>query len=327
MSTSLNRRAVVAGTVLATGLGLASCTIPTDHRDEEEPTVAQTGPRESVGPKPTRGTDSDRDGERSGPRPTGEETAEGAPIDQAKLEAIVQEVSAQFGAQVGVALGSGARAVRAGALQGGAEPAWSTIKVPLAIAALRSAGGDSSAAARAIQSSDNAAAEQLWASLGGGAAAADQVASVIREYSGQDVSVQPTVTRPGFSAYGQTRWTLAQQADFAAGLAEAAGHDPAAGAVYRLMGQIMPGHAYGIGQWAGAAFKGGWGPDESGGYLVRQFGVAPVHALSGGGAGDGGSSAADAVVPIAIAVRAADGSYETGQQVLNTIVQKLKAGV
>ena len=327
MSTSRNRRVVLAGTVLATGLGLASCTIPTDHREEDESTAAQTSPRESVGPKPTRGAEPDRDEGRRGPRPTGEETADGAPIEQATLDAIVREVAAQFGAQVGVVLGSGAGSVQAGALQGEAEPAWSTIKVPLAIAALRSAGGDSSAAARAIQSSDNAAAEQLWASLGGGAAAADQVASVIREYSGQDVSVQPTVTRPGFSAYGQTRWTLAQQADFAAGLAEAAGHDPAAGAVYRLMGQIMPGHAYGIGQLAGSAFKGGWGPDESGGYLVRQFGVAPVHALSGGGAGDGGSSAADAVVPIAIAVRAADGSYETGQQVLNTIVQKLKAGV
>ena len=327
MSTSRNRRIVVAGTVLATGLGLASCTIPTDHRVKEETTVAQTNPRESVGPKPTRGAEPDRDAGRRGPRPTGEETADGAPIGRAKLDAIVREVAAQFGAQVGVVLGSGAGSVKAGALQGGAEPAWSTIKVPLAIAALRSGGGDSSAAARAIQSSDNAAAEQLWASLGGGAGAADQVAAVIREYSGQEVAVQPTVTRPGFSAFGQTRWTLAQQADFAAGLAEAAGQDPAAGEVYRLMGQIMPGHAYGIGQLPGAAFKGGWGPDESGGYLVRQFGVAPARALTDGGAGGGGYSAADAVVPIAIAVRAADGSYETGQQVLNAIVQKLKAGV
>lgn len=326
MSTSLNRRAVVAGTVLATGLGLASCTIPTDHREEGEPTVAQPGPRESVGPKPTRGAEPGRDGERRGPRPTGEETAEGAPIGQAKLEGIVQEVSARFGAQVGVSLGSGAGAVQAGALRGESEPAWSTIKVPLAIAALRSAGGDNSAAARAIQSSDNAAAEQLWASLGGGNAAADKVAAVIREYSGQEVSVQPTVTRPGFSAYGQTRWSLAQQAAFAAGLAEGAGQDPAAGEVYRLMGQIMPGHAYGIGQLAGSAFKGGWGPDESGGYLVRQFGVVPARALSGGGAGHGDAGAADAVVPIAIAVRAADGSYETGQQVLNAIAQKLSAG-
>lgn len=326
MSTSLNRRAAIAGTVLATGLGLASCTIPTDHREEEESTVAQTGPRESVGPKPTRGAEPGRDGERRGPQPTGEETAEGAPIDQATLDAIVREVSAQFGAQVGVSLGSGAGALQAGPLQGGAEPAWSTIKVPLAIAALHSGGGDNSAA-RAIQSSDNAAAEQLWASLGGGAAAAGKVAAVICEYSGQEVSVQPTVTRPGFSAYGQTRWTLAQQAAFAAGLAEAAGQDPAAGEVYRLMGQIMPGHAYGIGQLSGAAFKGGWGPDETGGYLVRQFGVVPAGAFAGGGAGDGSAVAADAVVPIAIAVRAADGSYETGQQVLNAIAQKLSAGV
>lgn len=326
MSTSLNRRAAIAGTVLATGLGLASCTIPTDHREEEESTVAQTGSREAVGPKPTRGAAPDQDAGRRGPQPTGEETAEGAPIDQATLDAIVREVSAQFGAQVGVSLGSGAGALQAGPLQGGAEPAWSTIKVPLAIAALHSGGGDNSAA-RAIQSSDNAAAEQLWASLGGGAAAAGKVAAVIREYSGQEVSVQPTVTRPGFSAYGQTRWTLAQQAAFAAGLAEAAGQDPAAGEVYRLMGQIMPGHAYGIGQLSGAAFKGGWGPDETGGYLVRQFGVVPAGAFAGGGAGDGSAVAADAVVPIAIAVRAADGSYETGQQVLNAIAQKLSAGV
>ena len=54
--------------------------------------------------------------------------------------------------------------------------------------------------------------------------------------------------RPGFSAYGRARWTLAT------------GHSPrawrAAGRTLRraglpLMGQIMPGHAYGIGQRRG----------------------------------------------------------------------------
>ncbi|MDV8022177.1 hypothetical protein [Rhodococcus sp. IEGM 1330] len=60
--------------------------------------------------------------------------------------------------------------------------AWSTVKVPLAVAALRR-GGDAALAdaTAAIESSDNAAAEALWGSLGDSAAAAAAVESVLRQ--------------------------------------------------------------------------------------------------------------------------------------------------
>ena len=59
--------------------------------------------------------------------------------------------------------------------------AWSTIKVPLAIAALRVAGADvQPLVVRAITQSDNGAAEQLWSQLGPPDAAAQQVQRVRR---------------------------------------------------------------------------------------------------------------------------------------------------
>ncbi len=39
------------------------------------------------------------------------------------------------------------------------------------------------------------------------------------------------------------------------------------------MSQVAPNQTWGIGDIAGAEFKGGWGPSPSGKYLVRQIGV------------------------------------------------------
>lgn len=76
--------------------------------------------------------------------------------------------------------------------------------------------------------------------------------------------------RPGYSIFGQTRWFLADQARFAAGLACLPDADPVLG----MMTRIDPSQQWGLGRVPGAAFKGGWGPTADGtGYLVRQFGV------------------------------------------------------
>ena len=95
--------------------------------------------------------------------------------------------------------------------------AWSTIKVPLAIAALRS---DRSRAkdlvVKAITESDNAASEQLWSRLGGPAEAARQVQGVIAEGGDTATVVESRRLRRGFTAFGQTQWTLLRQARFAA---------------------------------------------------------------------------------------------------------------
>ncbi|MFC4126428.1 hypothetical protein [Nocardia rhizosphaerae] len=148
-------------------------------------------------------------------------------------------------------------------------PAWSTIKVPLAIAALRNSSAYNATASSAITASDNGAADTLWQSLGGGAAAASAVEGVLRE-GGDTVTAVPTVrTRSDASIYGQAEWTLADQVRFAAQLPCL----PQSERVVGLMQQIVPSHRWGLGAFGSAEFKGGWGPDPSGNYLVRQFGL------------------------------------------------------
>ncbi|MEV6656276.1 hypothetical protein [Nocardia fluminea] len=148
-------------------------------------------------------------------------------------------------------------------------PAWSTIKVPLAIAALRNSAAYSSYASAAITASDNGAADTLWASLGSGADAAEAVEGVLREGSDFRTTVPATRTRADASVYGQAEWTLADQVRFASQLPCI----PQSERVVGLMQQIIASHHWGLGAFGSAEFKGGWGPDPAGKYLVRQFGL------------------------------------------------------
>lgn len=191
-----------------------------------------------------------------------------------------------------------------GSTQEVSVPAWSTIKVPLSIAAVRDGSADMSALNSAITVSDNAAAEQLWQGLGQPEDAAEKVERVLNE-GGVQTKVNAQVTRPGLSASGQTMWTTESQAAFASQLQCLEG----AQAVVEAMGSIAGGQNYGLGQISGALYKGGWGPDESGAYGVRQFGLIPR--------GDGTFAA------VAIAAISPDGSYESGQAQLNQLAQKL----
>ncbi len=148
-------------------------------------------------------------------------------------------------------------------------PAWSTIKVPLAIAALRNNASYVTTVTSAITASDNGAADTLWQSLGSGAAAATAVENVLREGGDTTTTVPTTRTRADASVYGQAEWTLAEQVRFAAHLPCI----PQSQRVVGLMQQIIPSHRWGLGAFGSAEFKGGWGPDPSGKYLVRQFGL------------------------------------------------------
>ncbi|WP_278263751.1 hypothetical protein [Nocardia sp. AG03] len=148
-------------------------------------------------------------------------------------------------------------------------PAWSTIKVPLAIAALRESSAALTSATAAITASDNAAAETLWQQLGGGSAAATAIEGVLREGGDANTTVPTTRTRSDASIFGQAEWSLADQARFAAHLTCV----PQSERVVGLMQQIIPSHRWGLGAFGSAEFKGGWGPDTSGKYLVRQFGM------------------------------------------------------
>lgn len=149
-------------------------------------------------------------------------------------------------------------------------PAWSTIKVPLIIAALNEERPpvitDSMRAA--ITESDNAAAESIWEKLGDPVAAAHKVEGVLSRY-GDPTPVEWRKLRPEFTAFGQTIWSLTNQLRFTAG----AVCDPANAPVFTLMGQVVPEQRWGLGLIPNSRFKGGWGPSPTGSYLVRQLGV------------------------------------------------------
>ncbi|WP_018020578.1 hypothetical protein [Corynebacterium doosanense] len=167
---------------------------------------------------------------------------------------------AAFDGTAGIAVSDGVTVTSAG--DDTAYPAWSTSKVPIAIAALRQDPSLTAPAAAAITASNNEAAETLWLSLPAGAA--DQVLAE----GGAPVTMNTVKIRPEFSVFGQTAWSPSSQATFAANLPCVAGSAP----VLELMGQVNSDQTYGIGQLPGARFKGGWGPDPSGSYQVRQFG-------------------------------------------------------
>ncbi|WP_327144676.1 hypothetical protein [Nocardia sp. NBC_01327] len=158
--------------------------------------------------------------------------------------------------------------------------AWSTIKVPLALAALRrDPTGLRSTAEAAITFSDNDAAQELWNSLGNGAEAADAVESILREAGDGFTDVAARHTRLAMMgaddelAFGATDWSLTDQVRFASKLPCL----PRANSVVSLMSDITPSQSWGLGRLIGAEFKGGWGPDDdTGKYTVRQFGLVPT---------------------------------------------------
>ncbi len=179
--------------------------------------------------------------------------------------------SAPLGGIVGLACApvGGGPIVELGEWSGGV--AWSTSKVPLAVAALRAAPTVAKTlAVAAITRSDNAAAEQLWALLGNPAVAADAVEAVLRD-GGDTVTRVPSLrVRPEFTTFGQTEWLAAQQVRFTARLPGIErGPD-----VLALMRALVREQRWGLARLSGAAVKGGWGPDEEG-TLVRQLAVLP----------------------------------------------------
>lgn len=168
------------------------------------------------------------------------------------LTIAVAEITAQFGGSLDIAAYTADGPVSAG--DNTARPAWSSSKVPLAIAALNRDPSLEPDAAAAITVSDNAAATRLWQSLGTPEQAAQAVSAVIAQ-SGVHVDVPVVPPRPEFSAFGQTAWTPVQQAQFAAYLPCIAGSET----VRSMMGAVVPAQAYGLGRLA-IEFKGGWGP-------------------------------------------------------------------
>lgn len=150
-------------------------------------------------------------------------------------------------------------------------PAWSTSKIPLALAVTASGQGQSEADAitLALEESDNSAADTLWTSLGlTDAERADAVTGVLRAAGDSRTTVPAEQLVAGFSIFGQTQWATSDQVSFLSRLPCLDGADE----VVTAMGQVDPAQAWGIGSRTGAAYKGGWGPSPAGGYTVREFG-------------------------------------------------------
>lgn len=217
------------------------------------------------------------------------------PLEQA-LGASFEQLSATVPATVGIAVARPDRTFSLGRWWSGV--AWSTIKVPLVIAALRSDWLHAKdLAVKAIAESDNRSSEQLWSQLGGPADAASRVQGVIAEGGDTATVVEHRRLRRGYTAFGQTQWTLQRQARFAAELPAI----PGAEDVIELMRHLTTEHRWGLAAH-GYAAKGGWGPGIHGEYLVRQFGIVPTPS---------------GVWGVALAAEAA--VFETGVEVIDTM--------
>jgi hypothetical protein len=234
--------------------------------------------------------------------------------DPAGLQVSFDKLAAQLGGSEGLAFSVvGRTPTQLGSWKTGVG--WSTVKVPLAVAAVAGAGGRPGAETRrllrlALTASDNAAAEQLWANLGEPGAAAAQVQAVLRAGGDGDTVVQSRRVRPGFTAFGQTSWSVADQATFMAALPCIKHSDE----VLALMGEVEPDQRWGIGAVGlPSQFKGGWGPGLHGGYLVRQMGILTL--------------ANGARIGLAIASEPADGRFESGTANLTALAQWAAANI
>ncbi|SDU55178.1 hypothetical protein SAMN04488548_1342075 [Gordonia westfalica] len=178
--------------------------------------------------------------------------------------------------QLGIAIVpvGGNQVISLGSLKAGR--AWSTLKVPVSLAAQRKRGVAVAAMEdKAITFSDNDAAGELWGALGGGRASVDAVTAVLREGHDTRTHVSSEIDTPA-SYPGYTSWALRDQALFGAHLPCLPGSEQ----IIRLMSDVAPNQQWGIakvGRNKGAvtAVKGGWGPatSKSGGHLVRQLGI------------------------------------------------------
>ncbi|MFD5869102.1 hypothetical protein ACFWGD_10910 [Corynebacterium sp. NPDC060344] len=244
--------------------------------------------------------------------PDGSESGSGADdlrdgewiIDDAVDPALAAEIDAiaeEFDGEAAIALAlpgatSGDGPVSTGELSDVA--AWSTSKVPVAIAAHRENPWVDDLIPSMISESDNYAAESLWVSLGGETAAAKAVNEVLED--GGDTSTE----FEAWTAPGDVEWELPDQAAFAANLPCLDDADP----VLEAMGDIVDYQSYGLGDIDGAMFKGGWGPNLDGEYLSRQLGTIPA---------DGG------VVGVAIAARPGDATDDTAREMLDAIAEAI----
>ena len=205
---------------------------------------------------------------------------------------------------------------------------WSTTKV-LVLSALLKAGGangltseEQVLARAAITQSDNQSILDLFTDLeqieGGLVGASDYMDTLLRE-SGDDSTVVATSTPPppAVTTFGQTEWSPSEAVRFFGALDQGCLLSAQeTGYLLDLMEQIEPSESWGLGSASFSvpvAFKGGWGPQPSGSYLVRQSGIVDV-----------GSNSAVAVAMVAFPTGSGIASFETGTQMLTETARWLR---
>ncbi|MFT4088569.1 MAG: hypothetical protein QM658_15715 [Gordonia sp. (in: high G+C Gram-positive bacteria)] len=149
--------------------------------------------------------------------------------------------------------------------------AWSTIKIPLALAAERRNGANHTET-KAIIDSDNKSARNLTRSLGTPAQAVDAVTAVLREGGDENTVVTPADDDGEWPHLGETAWSLPDSAIWTAHLPCMAGSEH----VLDLMHHVAKTQDWGLMKLGDRdpAVKGGWGQsDTDHGYLVRQIGL------------------------------------------------------
>lgn len=212
--------------------------------------------------------------------------------------------------QLSFSLFDGTRATNSGS--GGALPAWSTIKVPIALTAWEHCDDKDFVLEQtraAIEWSDNDSAYALWRCIGSDDEASRLVGEEIAR-SGVSVHVEP--------AFGTTTWPNPAQARYAQHLASIPADNP----VIQEMHKIDEDHSYGLGTIADLPFKGGWSDDTDGSFHVRQLGF---FTLSGSGAGSevGAGSDAGAAFGVALAARSLLGSEQDCHDALDELAALL----
>ena len=194
---------------------------------------------------------------------------------------------------------------------------WSTTKIPVLTALLEARGenltpAEQSWAESAITESNNESVLDLFHDLehieGGLTGASGYMQELFRK-SGDEETVVATATPPpgAVTTFGQTEWRPSNAAKFFSALARGCLlSPPGTNYVLDLMQHIEPSESWGLGSagFTRVAFKGGWGPEPTGAYLVRQSGIIDV-----------GSSRAVAVAIVA-SPPAGAGSFETGTTML-----------
>ncbi|WIM67831.1 hypothetical protein QP027_00025 [Corynebacterium breve] len=218
-------------------------------------------------------------------------------ISKSDLEEKVGKIEEETDTTMSVAITDGDEMRAVGHI--GQFPAWSTIKVPIALAAVEECSYDDAyrdeLITASIEWSDNDAAYYLWTCLGDPETADARTEEMISR-GGTSLHMEP--------AFGLTRWSIPSQAQFGHYISSLDEGNP----VIEAMHNIDEEQSYGLGTLDDAAFKGGWSDDEDGSWHTRQFGFFNHDGETYG---------------VAIAARSESGSYADGQEALTAITEFL----